>query len=191
MVYGMLRITDVAQMARMTRAEIEKMISRGWYKPSSNTLRGRWRQYDGLDVVFLSTIRELRSLGFSSQDAARYVNVELRQELQQSMTKPITSWGWYFFIAHHGDGAKRSETVGMAATADFHRVFNGSGFRSVILIDVARIIADVSLMIAARKPGGMSIRAAAEMIMRNPRLRRALTNTLPIAHPSARHEALP
>ncbi|MGE0627576.1 MAG: MerR family transcriptional regulator [Hyphomicrobiaceae bacterium] len=181
----MLRITDVAQMARMNRAEIEKMISRGWYKPRSNTSRGRWRQYDGLDVVFLSTIRELRSLGFSSQDAARYVNVELRHELQRSMAKPITSWGWYFFIAHHGDGAKHSETVGMIETADFNRIFNGSGLRSVILIDVARIIADVSLMIAARQPGGMPIRAAAEVIMRYPRLRRALTNTVPPAHPRA------
>lgn len=182
----MLRITDVAKMARMSRAEIEKMISRRWYKPSHATSPGRWRQYSALDVVLLSAIHELKTLGLSSQDAAHYVGVELRQELQRSLNKPIPSRGWFFFIARHDGEAKYAETVGTVLAADICQVFQCNGFRSALLVDVAKIVTDALLMIDARRPGGMSIQAAAEVMMRNPHLRRALTNVLPAGRPSAR-----
>ena len=133
-------IHEVAAACGLTEHEIHKWNSRGLYRPSEATRRGRYRRYDWRDLACLAVFAELRVFDLPLEVIGPLVT-GLRDHLSLSEEFGGHS-GVYLIEAHGGDGRTPGSVLGPLNRTGLAGVLDREP-RSLIVVDAAKVYRDV------------------------------------------------
>jgi|GEM_PF-1626254 len=134
-------IHDVTSACEVTTDELSQWVSRGLFRPSQPTRRGKWRQFDWRDLACLSVMAALRKMGLSVKAAAGIAS-DLRSavEYMEEINEPS---GLFLFTT---DTAETGRLVGPATLASLIRTQSAA----IIIVDVAKAYCAASAAIRAK-----------------------------------------
>jgi len=134
-------IYDVTSACEVTTDELNQWISRGLFRPSQPTRRGKWRQFDWRDLACLSAMAALRRMGLSVRAAAGIAS-DLRAAIEYM--EEITTPSGLFLLTT--DTSETSRLVDPATLASLIKMQPAA----IIIVDVAKAYHAASAAIPAK-----------------------------------------